>query len=228
MSKASSQEAILTYLEEKYDERFEVEAFDEGNEALKQMYGGDELIAHPEGNPEHVFLAGEDRDHEGEYYDNYVLSIWQNELTKHYKEEISKILTGLDYEYRILIYSQDGYNGSNKGMSVFEYLSNNKQDASIALKLAIKESSDPNINNYKGQIYELYKLVNNIDAESSRVSIGVVEKSTGVKDYIRTSEVNNVPWSNMIGKVYGTLTIHKQFEITDPSQIEEYYRPMEE
>ncbi|WP_186580069.1 hypothetical protein [Aquibacillus kalidii] len=227
MSEVSSQEAILTYLEEKYDEKFEVEAFKEGSDAFKQMYGADKVIVHPEGKPEHVFLAGEYREHDGKYYDNYILSIWSDELTKHFEKEISEILTGVDYEYRILLYVVgEKYDKTMIEMSVFDYLANVNHDADIILNLAVKENQRPNIDEYSNEIYDLYKLINSTNTESNSVSIGFVDKSTDVKDYIRTSAVNNVPWSNMIGKMYGTLAVHKQFEISDSSQIAEYYQPM--
>ncbi|WP_222599449.1 hypothetical protein [Aquibacillus kalidii] len=228
MSKASSQEAILAYLEEKYDEKFEVEAFKEGSEAFKQMYGADKVIVHPEGKPEHVFLAGEDRDHEGEYYDNYVLSIWQDELTKHYKEEISKILAGIDYRYRVLLYTQDGYDSSFKEMSVFNYLENGHNDSSLIINVAILTSKAPSLNEYSEQILQLNKLANTANTKPAGVSIGFVDQEVDVTDYIRTSAVNNVQWSNMIGKVYGQITIDNRLNITNSNQLSEYFETFEE
>ncbi len=229
MSEASSQEAILTYLEEKYDEKFEVEAFDEGNEALKQMYGGDELIAHPVGKPEHVFLAGEYRERDGEYYDNYVLSIWQDELTRHYDEKISEILVGMDYEYRVLLYVLgENYDKTMKSMSAFDYFETENNEGSLTFSVAIKTSDSPDIKEYKKAIYELLQLANAINVKTTGVSIGFVHNSADVKDYIRTSAINNTPWSNMVGEVYGTVTLDNRLDINSPDKVEEYYEKLAE
>ncbi|MFJ5762919.1 hypothetical protein ACIQAA_28135 [Neobacillus sp. NPDC093182] len=65
MKERSSENVILTYLQETYNETFEVETFKERSTIFKNMYGADKVIVHPKGKPEYVFLAGEDRDMKG-------------------------------------------------------------------------------------------------------------------------------------------------------------------
>ncbi len=223
MSEVSSQEAILTYLEEKYDEKFEVEAFKEGSDTFKQMYGADKVIVHPEGKLEHVFLAGEDRDHEGEYYDNYVLSIWSDELTRHYEKEIKSIFIDSDYEYRFLIYIEDDkYDSSMIGMSAMDYFKNINKDVGLVLKMAVKTNSNTNLNKYNKRVFDLFQLVKAVDVESTTLSIGFVGGTADVSDYIRTSSINNTPWSNMKGKVFGTVVIDNTLDISTPKDINQY------
>lgn len=228
MNEKSSENTILTYLEETYNETFEVETFKEGSTIFKNMYGADKVIVHPEGKPEHVFLAGEDRDHEGEYYDNYVLSKWSDELTNRLKPEISNLLPE-DAEYRILLFVEDGkYDSSMKDMAVEDYFANINDDVSIELKAAVKSAGNPNVADYNEPIYQLLQVVKQLDVKSSRVSVGFVDSEVDVSDYIRTSSVNNTPWSNLDAKVYGTIMVDKRFTISDASQIEEYYKEFKE
>ncbi len=226
MSESSSQEAILTYLEEKYDEKFEVEAFKEGSDTFKQMYGADKIIVHPEGKPEHVFLAGEDRDHEGEYYDNYVLSIWSDELTRHYEKEINNILLERNYEVRLNILDEKS-DSSDMDKSIFDYLKDNK-DVWLILNVAIKTSEGPNINQYNKQILNLLKLIEGTGVKDVTVSVGFVNESTKIVDYIRTSAVNNIQWSNLVGDVYGAVTVDTLHNIHKPEHVNQYYEGFEE
>ena len=228
MNEKSSENGILTYLEETYNDTFEVETIKEGSTIFKNMYGADKVIVHPKGKPEHVFIAGEDRDHEGEYYDNYVLSKWSDELTKRLKPEIINLLPE-DAEYRVLLFVEDGkYDSTMKDMSVDDYLANVNNDVSIELKAAVKSAGNPNVTDYNETIFQLLQVVKQIDVKSSRVSVGFVDSMTEVSDYIRTSSVNNTPWSNLDAKVYGTIMVDKRFTISDASQIEEYYETFEE
>ena len=135
----SSEDKIITHLEKTYDEKFEVEIFKEGSTFFKNMYGADKMIVHPKDKPEYVFLAGEDRDHAGEYYDTYVLSKWAVELTKKFETDISTIMPE-EFEYRVLLYVEDGkYDSTMKEMSVFDYFSNKNNEANVVIKMAVKK-----------------------------------------------------------------------------------------
>lgn len=185
MNEKSSENGILTYLKETYNETFEVEAFKEGSSIFKNMYGADKVIVHPKGKPEHVFLAGEDRDHEGEYYDNYVLSKWSDELTKRLKPEISNLLPK-DAEYRVLLFVEDGkYDSSMKDMSVDDYLVNVNNEVSIELKAAVRSTGNPNVTDYNEPIFQLVQLVKQMHVKSSHVSVGFVDSGADISDYIR-------------------------------------------
>ncbi len=228
MSEKASEEAIVNHLEETYGEKFEVETFKEGHSIFKNMYGDDKVIVHPEGKPEQVFLAGTKRDHEDKYYDTYMLSKWGEELTGKYKQEIQAIVPG-DYDYRVLLYVEDGkYDSSMKSMSAMDYFSKKNQDAEVVLKVAVKTSEAPNPEEYYEPVYRLLQLLEPLGVEAYGVSLGFVDDSVDAADYIRTSNVNNVPWSNLDAKVFGTIMVDNLAKITEPGQIEAYYEPFEE
>ncbi|WP_223592680.1 hypothetical protein [Neobacillus bataviensis] len=228
MKKNTPENEIINYLEKTYDETFEVENVKEGSPIFKSMYGSDKVIVHPEGKPENVFLAGEKRDHEGEYYDTYVLSKWSNELTKKFDSDVKSILPG-DFEYRALVYVEDGkYDSSMKDMSVFKYFANKNQDADVVLKIAVKTSKSPDVTEYYEPVYRLLQLLKTLNIESYGVSVGFVDSSEDISDYIRTSNINNVPWTNLDAKVYGTIMVDNLSNITESDQIKDYYEKVEE
>jgi hypothetical protein len=228
MNEKSSENKILTHLEKTYDETFEVETFKEGSTLFKNMYGSDKVIVHPKDKPEHVFLAGEKRDHEGEYYDTYVLSKWSAELSKKLETEISRILPE-EVEYRVLLYVEDGkYDSTMKDMSVFDYFANENKEANVVLKIAVKKSGHPDVTAYNEPVYQLLQLLDTVGVDMYGVSVGFVDSTEDITDYIRTSNVNNVPWTNLDAKVYGTIMVDSFANITEPKQIEEYYEMFEE
>ncbi|GHH98743.1 hypothetical protein [Neobacillus kokaensis] len=228
MNEKSPETAIVDYLEKTYHEKFEVEKFKKGSTFLKKMYGSDKIIAHPKGKPEYVFLAGEDRNHEGEYYDTYVLSKWEYELTKKFEKDIRQIVPG-DFEYRVLLYVEKSkYDSSMKDMSVFDYFSKKNNDAEVVINIAAKSPNPPKPEEYYEPVYRLLHLLGKLGVEAYDVSIGFVDSKDDVTDYIRTASINNVPWSNLDAKVYGTIVVDNIANITDPSQIEEYYTKFED
>ncbi|GHH98744.1 hypothetical protein [Neobacillus kokaensis] len=221
------EKAITDYLEQTYREKFEVEVYEKGSTFLKNMYGSDKIIVHPKGKPEYVFVAGEDRDHEGEYYDTYVLSKWGYELTEKLEEDIHRILPG-DI-YRFLLYVEDGkYDPSMKNMSFFDFLSNKTNQVLLNLKVAVKTSGSPNVKDYYKAAYNLQKLLDSLGTDMNGLSIGFVDRSEDITNYIRTANVNNVGWDNLDAKVYGVIKINKLYNITDPSQVEKYYKKFDE
>lgn len=178
--------------------------------------------------PEHVFLAGEDRNHAGEYYDTYVLSKWAVELTKKFETEISTIMPA-EVDYRVLLYVEDGkYDSSMKEMSVFDYFANENNDADVVIKMAVKKSSPPDFTAYNEPVYKMLQLLDTLGVASYGVSLGFVDSDEEITDYIRTSNVNNVPWNNFDGKVYGTIMVDSFANITEPKQIEKYDEMFEE
>ncbi len=228
MNEKASEETIVKHLEDTYGGKFEVETSKQGNSIFKNMYGDDKVIVHPEGKPEHVFLAGIKRDHDDEFYDTYVLSKWGDELTRKYKQEVAAIVPG-DVDYRVLLYVEDGkYNSSMKNLSAQDYFSKKNQDAEVVIKVAVKTAGAPNPADYYEPVYRLLQLLEPLGVQSYGVSLGFVDASVDPADYIRTSNVNNVPWSNLDAKVYGTIMVDNLANITEPSQIEAYYEPIEE
>ncbi|MFS0779901.1 hypothetical protein ABC255_28460 [Neobacillus sp. 3P2-tot-E-2] len=228
MNGKSSEDKILSYLEETYKESFEVEVFNEGSTMLKNMYGGDDMIVHPKGKPEHVFLAGEDRDHEGKYFDTYVLSKWAYELTKKLEPKINTLFPGVA-DYRALMYVEDGkYDPSMKDMSVYDYFAKVNRDADVIVTMAIKTATPPTVSEYNEAVYQMLQELKTLNVQSYGVTVGFVEQDADMADYIRTSQVNNLQWSNLKSKVYGTIMVDSFANITDSKQIEQYYEMFEE
>jgi hypothetical protein len=224
----SSEDKIITHLEKTYDEKFEVEVFNEGSTFFKNMYGADEVIVHPNGKPEHVFLAGEDRDHEGKYFDTYVLSKWAYELTKKLEPEINTLFPEAA-DYRALIYVEEGkYDPSMMDMSVYDYFEKVNRDAFVVVTMAIKTANPPTVSEYNEAVFQMLQELKNLNVQSYGVTVGFVEQDADMADYIRTSQVNNLQWSNLKSKVYGTIMVDDLAKITEPSQVEDYYEEFEE
>ena len=67
-----------------------------------------------------------------------------------------------------------------------------------------------------------------LNVQSYGVTVGFVGQDADITDYIRTSNVNNLQWSNLNAKVYGTIMVDDLAKITEPSQVEDYYEEFEE
>lgn len=214
----SSESKILEKLEEKYDQKFSIEGVKEGSKMFSQMYGKDKLTVHPEGNPEMVFLAQEDSDDKGIVNDNYVLAKWAEELKEKLADQIEKELPpGTPYKILLRI-APDKYNASMVNMSFDEYVKEGNKDFQVVLVAGISTVGEPVIEKYNEQIYDLFQLVKSVGGEMYTVSIGFVDKSSNVEDYVRTSFINNISWSNLKAKVYGNVNIDDEFDGENPSE----------
>jgi hypothetical protein len=236
----STEDKVLTYLEDKYNQKFEIEGVKKGSKFFSQMYGGDKVTVHLKNNPEIVFLVEEDSKKNGVYYDNYVLAKWAEELKENLAPEIEKELPE-GSPYKILIYiSPEKYDKSMVDLSFDDYLKGNK-DISIVLKTGIKEMGHPDVTEYNQGIYNLYSLLKNMGVDGYTVSIGFVDQSEDVSDYLRTSYVNNIPWTNLKAKIYGEIIIDERSNpdnpdknidssliLTGPNKVTEFYERIKE
>jgi hypothetical protein len=221
-----SEGKILSYLEEKYNSQFVVEGGKEGSDLFPDMYGKDQIVAHPEGNDKVVFLAGESKTQEGGYFDRYPLAKWSNELDQMYKDRVAEEF-GSEAEFKTLLYVQgDNYDASMMDMSVQDYFKSNTE-ALVTLNIGIKTAGEPNVDEYLQGIYSLQQQLKELGIESYGVTVGFVDESEDISDYIRTSNVNNLPWSNLDAKVYGTIMIDNLLNIDSPAQIKEHYQYIE-
>jgi hypothetical protein len=238
----NSEEKVLNYLEEKYNQEFEIEGYDKGSLFFSQMYGGDTATVHLKENPEIVFLVEEDSDDNGVYYDNYILAKWAEELKKKLAEDIEKELPQ-GSQYKICVYvSAEKYDSSMQDMSFDEYLNEVTQDIRISLIAGIKMTDQPDINQFNLPIYNLFQIMKSVGTERYAISVGFVDKSEDITDYIRTSYVNNIDWSNYKAKVFGAITISDRHDpekpdessmdpsrkITGPDRIEQHYQALED
>ena len=76
--------------------------------------------------------------------------------------------------------------------------------------------------------FKCYRSLKTLNVQFYGVTVGFVEEDADMADYIRTSQVNNLQWSNLTNKVYGTIMVDNLAKITEPSQVEDYYEEFEE
>lgn len=234
---SSSEDRILSHLEATYNEEFEIEHVDEGNWLFPEMYGRDKAIVHPKGNEELVFLSGEYRNNEGEYYDTYVLAKWGEELKASLKPLMEKELPGSPY--KVNVYATNGtYDASMIDKPFQEFIENNRKEVTLVIVAGVYTSGEPDIERYKESFYNIYQEMQKYGAEYYTIDAGFVEKSEDITDYIRTAGINNIAWSNLKGKVYGQLNIDErlnpknadldiaeEYILTDPDAIVRNYDP---
>lgn len=224
----SSESKVVEHLEKKYGEKFEVESTKDGSVIFPEMYGKDKVMVHPEGKPELVFLAGESRNKEGVYYDTYILSRWSNSLDQLYRDKVTQAFNE-DVEFKSMLFvEEEKYNSEKKDSSVKEFLQKDDNSALLTLNIAIQSDGEPEVDQYLEPVYELLNELKKSNAKYYGVTVGFVDRSENVMDYIRTSNVNNIDWSNLDAKVYGTIRVDDSMEISDPEQIKEYYQLIEE
>jgi hypothetical protein len=213
----STEDKVLTYLEDKYNQKFEIEGVKKGSKFFSQMYGGDKVTVHLKNNPEIVFLVEEDSEENGVYYDNYILAKWAEELKRTLTPDIEKQLPP-GSPFKILVYiAPDNYKESMVNMSFAKYLTENKNEVDVVLMAGIKTSGSPDINQYSEGVYNLYNLLMNQGFEQYTVSIGFVDDSEDITDFIRTAYVNNIEWSNLKARVYGEVNIDEEVNPIKPN-----------
>ncbi|WP_417898823.1 hypothetical protein ABN702_22585 [Bacillus haimaensis] len=237
---SSSEDRILSHLESTYNEEFEIEHVDEGSWLFPEMYGRDKAIVHPKGNEELVFLSGEYRNNEGEYYDGYVLAKWGEELKASLKSLMEKELPGSPY--KVIVYAtNESYDASMIAMPFQEFIENNRKEVRLVIVAGVYTDGAPDVESYKESFYNIYQEMQKYGAEQYTIDAGFVEKSEDISDYIRTAGVNNIAWSNLKAKVYGQLNVDErlnpknpdpdiaeEYILTDSDAIVRIYRPYEE
>lgn len=234
---SSSEDRILSHLEGAYNEEFTIEHLKKGSRLFPGMYGRDKAIVHPKENEELVFLAGEYRNSEGEYYDTYVLAKWGGELKDSLKGMMEKELPGSPYN--VYIRAEDGtYDPSMLDTPFKDYLELSK-DISIVLIAGIYTLEEPDVDHYNQSIYNIYHKLKSYGTDRYVVSVGFIDESEDVSDYIRTASVNNIAWTNLDAEVYGYIVfdersnpddpspdISPQYIVNNPSDVETHYREM--
>jgi hypothetical protein len=222
----SSEGKVVNHLEKVYAEEFEIESTKEGSDIFPEMYGKNKVIAHPEGKPGLVFIAGESRDEAGVFYDTYVLSKWSKQLDAKYSGQIKSDF-GQEVEYKTLLLAQgDKYDPSMIGIPFSQYVTENKE-VDVTVKIAIKTAGEPDISQYAEPIYNLLETLKKENTKFYGVSIGFVDESENISDYIRTSNINNIPWSNLKAKVYGTIMVDNLTGINSPDEIAQHFEKSE-
>ena len=131
-----------------------------------------------------------------------------------------------DFKFYLRI-SDSKYDEGMMDTSIYDYLRNINKEVDVVLVAAIKTSGQPDINTYNEGLYNLYQKLKSLNTDFYTLSVGFVEDSMNSDEYIRTSNVNNTPWTNL-KKVYGAVVIMDGFQISNPEDINEYYIVYEE
>nr|WP_309098613.1 hypothetical protein [Fredinandcohnia onubensis] len=214
---SNSEEKALQYLEDKYGEEFEVMWSKEGSKLFQDLYGGDKVIVHPKGEPNMVFIVKEYND-KGEWVDDYLSAKWGYELHQILEADIAKELPrGTQFKVNLSVGSNE-VDETMATISVNEYLSKNK-NVKISLTAGIKTDGPPDINQYSNGIYNLFQLFKGLGVKIYAISIGFIDQSEDISEYIQTSFVNNLQWSNFNAKVYGEVGVDDRLDPDDPSDI---------
>jgi len=215
-SNASTEEKAIQYLEEKYDKEFEVMFAKEGSKLFQDLYGGDKVVVHPKDDSEAIFLV-EEANTEGDLMDSYIPAKWGQELQSKLADSIENELPE-DSPYKLTFHvNSKEFEPSMASMTVDEYLSQNK-NVRVVLTAGIKSSGEPDVKAYSQGIFNLYNLLKGLGVESYIVSVGFVDSSEDISEYIRTINVNNMGWSNLNAKVYGELGLDERNNPDNPSE----------
>lgn len=211
----NAESKFLSHLEKKYNEDFEVENVKEGSIIFSEMYGKDKALVHPKGNNELVFLAGEYLKTE-EIYDNYVLAKWGEEIKADIKGEMEKELPNSPYKVSIMA-ADDTYDASMQDKPFLEYVEENNNNVLIMLTVGVYTTEEPELATFSQGIYNLYQKLKEYGTESYAISVGFVDESEDITDYIRTANINNIAWSNLDAKVYGEISFDERSNPKNPS-----------
>lgn len=236
----NAENKLLSHVESTYDEEFEIENVKKGSIVFPEMYGKDKAIVHPKGNEELVFLAGEYRDNDGEYYETYVLAKWGEELKISLKSIMEQELPGSPF--KVKVYAKNGtYDASMVDTPFQDYIEKNSKNVRIMITVGIYTDKEPDVSKYSQSIYNIYQEISRYGAERYGVAVGFVQEKEDISDYIRTANVNNIPWSNLDADVYGYLSIDERVNpdnhnprvdkyliLTGPSVVVNHYKKLGE
>ncbi|MFS0821678.1 hypothetical protein [Bacillus sp. 1P02SD] len=210
-SSAGTEEKAIQYLEEKYGKEFEVMWSKEGSKLFEDLYGGDLITVHPKGEPEIVFTIQEDGD---EYVDLYLPAKWANELQKKVEDQIASEFPP-ETRFKVIL-RNTGNDESLKNQSVEEILKTGK-NVGVSIIAGIKTSGQPDVNQYSQGIYNVFNLLKGLDTKQYVLSVGFVDESEDIDEYINTAYINNIPWSNLDAKVYGEVNVDFRLDPENPS-----------
>ncbi|MFA9559954.1 hypothetical protein ACERII_21820 [Evansella sp. AB-rgal1] len=220
---------LLDDLEGKYNKEFVIEHYEKGGLFYSTGSKGISATAHVKGEEDVVFTMRERTGEKGTFNDSYLLARWGKELEVKLAADIKKNLPE-GAEYRILLRSAGNtFDESMNDLQAEEFIQSN-QDLAVVLIVSIKVSNEPDVSIYSEGIYNLYKLMDGVGTEVFMVSIGFVDESEDISDFLRTTFVNNIGWDNLNAKVYGIISIDERFKdmINNEDAVADWYESMEE
>ncbi len=197
---SNTEEKALQYLEDKYAEEFEV------------MWVNDDLVTvHPKGKTDVVFSIQEDGNG---YVDTYLPAKWAQELQEKLKVDIEKELP-LGAPYKVIL-RNTGTDPDLMGKSVEEILQFNK-NVNVSIIAGIKTNDSPDVSQYSQNLYNLFNLMKSLNTEQYVLSVGFVDESEDISEFINTAYTNNIPWSKLEKKVYGEVNVDFRLDPENPS-----------
>ncbi|MFA9559951.1 hypothetical protein ACERII_21805 [Evansella sp. AB-rgal1] len=220
---------LLADLESKYDKEFVIEHYDKGGLFYSSIPKGITATAHIKGEEDVVFTIRERTREKGTFNDSYLLARWGKELEVNLAEDIEKNLPE-GAEYRVFLRSAaDTFDESMNDLQAEEFIQSN-QDMAVVLLVSIKVLNEPDVEAYSEGIYNLYKLIQGLGTERYRVSVGFLDESEDISNFLKTAFVNNIGWDNLNAKMYGVAYIDERFKdsITNSDAVVERYKTMEE
>ncbi|ADU31799.1 hypothetical protein [Evansella cellulosilytica] len=223
----STEEKMLQYLEETYNEEFEIEFVGSQGGMFSSTPKRDTAVAHLKQDPTIVFSVVEGKVQET-YNDGFLLANMGKKLEIQLAEEIEQNIPE-GAQYRVYVRTYDG-SFEERMKDPKEFIEIVNGNLSIELIVSIKVENDPDLNLYSEGIYNLYELVKGLGAQRYITSIGFVDENEDITEFIRTSYTNNIGWQNLNNKVYGVIILDHRFseETSDINTIIERYRPIEE
>ncbi|MCS0543658.1 hypothetical protein NXY55_27175, partial [Aeromonas veronii] len=117
--------------------------------------------------------------------------------------------------YKVIL-RNTGNDDSLKNNSVEEILTTSK-NVGVSIIAGIKTSGEPDVNQYSQGIYNVFNLLKDLGTRQYVLSVGFVDESEDIDEYINTAYINNLPWSNLDAKVYGEVNVDFRLDPDKPS-----------
>ncbi|WP_041808389.1 hypothetical protein [Evansella cellulosilytica] len=224
----STEEKMLEYLEETYNEEFEIEFVNKGGGGLFSSSSSSEnAVAHLKSNPDIVFTIRENKN-KTSFNDSYLLARWGKELEDKLQLKASEHLPD-NSEYRITLRATpDKYDSSMVNKSVDDFILHSDGDVTVTLVVAIKTNEKPSVSEYSEEIYHLYELIKDVSSKRYAVSVGFVDEKDDISNYMTNVFVNNIGWDNLNAKVYGVLNLNNTQNVSNYESVIDYFRQIEE
>ncbi|MDQ0194715.1 hypothetical protein [Paenibacillus wynnii] len=211
---------MISYVEDKYGQSFEVEQLDKGSTFFAELYGGDKLLVHPKGQVKEPFFVFE-HSTKHTYSDNYVQASLSNTFTEIHKLKIEQF----DSRKRAVKLAFRGTNTPSGaaflGTSAEDFNRDLSYDADIYVDVVVKMDSSYGISQDAEFLYQLYNYMKSITQRNFIISIAYIkpEKFEEAEEIIRIAHTVNFAWAWLGDGVEQEFS----FERKDPVQDASYF-----
>lgn len=216
----STEKEMLSYLENKYRETFEIEKFEKGSSLFPELYGGEKMIVHLTKNNKIPFNVFKNINSKG-YHDDYILSYFSYQYTEKHKQEIEKLDNREMAVSFSLGFSDRPQDPNLLNRSVDDFVNDPELKGSIFLYVALKSESDQFTEQDSAFLYSLYTYMKGKTDRRFRVSVGYIkyDRFDDAQELLRMAHAINFGWSPL-GK---GVILTKGFEWDDPIQGPSYF-----